>query len=189
MAFDFTTAMWELMDDISGTCPELNHIEMSRVAVGFGQARSRRLSGIYAQVYPLRFPGGARRLRRGGAVFEMPRVGFRGREALYVVKFMLPRFLDLPFGEKLGVVFHEMLHIGPDFDGTLRTFPGRNCYHSASQRRFDAVAVALAKAYLAATTRPQLHDFLKRTFRELSEAHGGVVGTRYLRNPVPYRIR
>lgn len=188
MAFDFTDAMWSLMDDIARACPELGHVDMGRVAVGFGQARSNRLDGIYAQLYPLRFPGGGRRLRRGEALFELPRLVFRGLEALYLVKFMLPRYLLVPFAEKLPTVFHEMYHMSTDFDGTLRTFAGRNCYHTSSRQRFDRHAAKLANDYLAATARPELHQFLKRSFRELSGEHGGVVGTRY-RNLRPMRVR
>jgi len=188
MAFDFTSAMWSLMDEMSRTCPELSHVDMTRVAVCFGQARSANLSGTHAQLYPLRFDGGARRTELDGAVYEMPRVVFRGREALYLVKFMLPRFLQLPFLEKLATVAHEMYHISPRFDGTLRTFPGRNCYHTGSKRRFDRFAAKLAADYLRATTRPHLHEFLRRNFQELSAQHGGVVGARF-RRLRPVRVR
>ncbi len=187
MPFDFTLAMRRLMEDITANCRALGHIEMSRVAVGFGQTRTARLSGIYAQVFPLRFPGGARRMRRGQAVFEMPVLTLDGREALYLVKFMLPRFLQVSFPEKIGTVFHEMYHISPRFDGTLRTFPGRRPYHTGSRRRYDRFVGSLAQEYLASTSRHDLHQFLKKNFEQLGAEHGGVVGIRY-RNPNPYRI-
>jgi len=171
MPFDFTLAMRRLMEDITANCRALGHIEMSRVAVGFGQTRTARLSGIYAQV-----------LRRGEAVLEMPILTVNGEEALYLVKFMLPRFLQVSFPEKIGTVFHEMYHIGPRFDGTLRTFPGRRPYHTGSQRRYDRFVGSLAQKYLASTSRHDLHQFLKKNFEQLRAEHGGVVGIRY-RNP------
>jgi predicted metallopeptidase len=185
--FDFTRAMRPLMADMAEVCEELRHIDMSRVAVVFSQARHGRLDGMRAAVYPLRFAGGARRARLRGRLFEMPRVTVEGHEALYVVSYTLPRFLNLSLDEKLTSIVHEMYHISPRFDGDLRRFAGGKPYHTGSKRRYDAAMARIARRYVAQTRRPELHAFLRHTFRELLEAHGAVVGVR-LRAPNPRRI-
>jgi len=185
--FDFTDAMHALMTDMAATCDELRHVDMSRVAVIFSQARSRRLDGIHAQIHPLRFRGGARRARLGGHTFEMPRVVVNGKEALYVVAYSLPRFLDLSFEEKIGTIIHEMMHISPGFDGDVRRFTGSRPYHTSSKRRFEALACRLARAYVSRAKRPELHAFLRQSFRELADGHGSVVGLR-MRSLRPRRI-
>jgi hypothetical protein len=45
----------------------------------------------------------------------------------------------------------------------------------------------LAAGYLERTKRPELHAVLRQSFRELSDAHGGIVGLR-LRSLRPMRI-
>lgn len=180
--FDFTDAMRPLMADIAAVCGELRHIDMGQVALAFSQARHGRSDGVRATVYPLRFEGGARRKRVRGHLFEMPRVlRDDGAEFLYVVTYSLPRFLDLTLEEKLRCIVHEMYHVSPSFDGDVRRFAGGKPYHTGSQKRYDAAMDRIAQDYLRRTARPELHAFLRHTFAELVEAHGGIVGRRFRR--------
>ncbi len=181
MAFSFTARIRELMADIAATCPELRHVDLARVAVAFAQTRHGRLDGVFASIHPLRFPDGQRQARRPRGVYEMPRVMVNGAEVLYVIEFRLPRFQNLPFEEKLATIIHEMYHVSPSFDGTLRRFGGGKPYHTGSRRAYDAAMARMARGYLAATTRPDLHAWLRQDFRTLSQAHGGVVGLRFRR--------
>ncbi len=185
--FHFTGAMRALMADMASVCEEFAHVDMSRVAVIFTQARHGRLDGEWAGIYPLRFPGGERRATIRGRVYEMPQVMVGAREALYVVTFTLPRFLNVRFEEKLGAVAHEMYHMSPRFDGDLRRFEGGKPYHTGSRRRFEAAMYRIAEGYLRATARPELHAFLRCNFGELVARHGGIVGLR-MRAPNPQRI-
>ena len=128
---------------------ELRHIDLSRVGIGFCQTRRQGRFGMHASLTPLRFPGGqAQRVRRG-RTWRIQRVELDGREMLYLLNFYLPRFLDLPFAEKLTTVAHELWHIGPRFDGDLRRFGGRCYAHSGSQRRYDAYVGRLVDRWLA----------------------------------------
>jgi len=188
MPFDFNCAMHELMVDVAAVCDELRHVDMSQVAVGFSQARHGRLDGVYATIQPLRFPGGTRtNTTPRGATWQMPRVVVNGREVLYVVTYRLPRFLLLGFEEKLETVVHEMYHISPAFDGTLRLFEGKKRYHTGSKNRYNEVMRQIGLRYLKATSRPELHEFLRLDFAELKAAHGGLVGTKF-RGLNPRRI-
>jgi len=182
--FDLTTALRALMTDITLVADELNHVDMSRVVVIFSQARHNGSHGVRAALYPLRFEGGERRARVRGHEFEMPKVKIGDHEALYAVSFMVPRFLNLPFDEKMMIVVHEMYHISPAFDGDVRRLPGGNPYHTGSMRKFNETMAAIATRYLAATDRPELHGFLRHNFSQLVQTHGKVVGMR-MRAPNP----
>ena len=146
--FDFTHHVGRVCADMAAQVDELRHIDMSRVAVSFRQTRKRMPHGLYASLTPLRFAGGQTHSIRRGRKFSIQRVEVDGREMLYVLNFYLPRFLDLGFREKLTTIAHELLHIGPQFDGDLRRFSGR-CYahshsHAAIRRPGRAVGPALA---------------------------------------------
>lgn len=175
-AFDFTGRMRELCEDVSARCEELRHVHMPRVLVTFTPSRNRSRYGLQARVTPLRFRDGELTRRHGSTDYQVQRFFVDGSEMLYVLTFCLPRFLDQPFREKLVTVFHELYHIGPAFDGDLRRHPGRYAVHSHSKDRYDARMAELVRDYMADHPEPAVFDFLKASYRELWDAHGGITG-------------
>ena len=175
--FDFSLHMRRLCDDMVARLDPLRHIDMSRVAVSFAQTRRGGNQGMFASLPPLRFAEGRmhafRRKRRWG----MQRLyDPDGREMLYILNFNLPRFLDLPFREKLATTLHELWHIGPKFDGDIRRLGGRCFAHGSSQKRYDAHVEALLARWLSLGPPESLYDFLRLSFGELSARHGRVFG-------------
>jgi len=160
--------------------PELAHIDMRRVAVGFRHARLATPHGLQASLTPLRFEGGAERKRMRGKWYACPRVvDQHGVECLYLLSFYLPRLLDHPLEEKLTTIAHELWHIGPAMNGDLRRHNGRCYAHGASARAFDAYASGLARAWLGRNPPAGLYAFLDKSHAELIAEHGGVYGARY----------
>jgi hypothetical protein len=97
---------------------------------------------------------------------------------LYILNFYLPRYLDLPFREKLSTVMHELWHVGPSFDGDVRRF-GSRCYaHGSSQKRYDAHVERLLDRWLALNPPEPLYGFLRLNFRELGARRGRVYGSK-----------
>ena len=181
--FDFTLHMRRLCDDMIARLDQLRHVDMSRVAVSFAQTRRTGSQGLFASLTPLRFADGQlhafRRKRRWGIqrVYDPD-----GREMLYILTFYLPRFLDLPFREKLTTVLHELWHIGPKFDGNVRRLGDRCFAHGPSQRQYNVHIEALVNRWLALGPPEPLYGFLRLGFRELVARHGRVFGRRV---PVP----
>lgn len=175
--FDFCARMRALCADVARCCPELGHVDVTRILFAVTQARDRRAHGLQARVTPLRFRAGALTRTRRGVTYQVQRYRVDGRECLYVLSFCLPRFLDLQFGEKLLTVFHELYHVSPAFDGDLRRHGGRYSVHSRSQRAYDRAMGRLADAYLAGGADPDAWAFLHLSFAELERRHGAVVGT------------
>ena len=101
----------------------------------------------------------------------------QGREYLYILSIYLPRFLNTSLEEKLATLLHELWHIGPNFDGDLRRFPGRNYAHGNSQREYDAQMERFAQQWLAADPPAHLYEFLEYDFHELVAEHGRIIGT------------
>src|SRR5262249_38872869 len=147
-----------------------------RLLFSVTQARSHRLHGLQARVTPLRFRNGVLMRRRWGTTYRVQRYFVEGREALYVVAFCLPRFLDQDFDNKLITLFHELYHISPDFDGDLRRNNRRYSIHSHSQRNYDQHMADLARAYIADGARPAVNSFLRLNFSQLQQRHGAVIG-------------
>jgi predicted metallopeptidase len=174
--FDFTGAVRQLCSDIVFRCPGLAHVDPTRVLFGFTQARNGRAHGLQARVTPLRFHNGLLIRRHRGVPYQVQRYVVDGFEMLYLMTFCLPRFLNQAFEDKLVTLFHELYHIGPRFDGDLRRHDGRYSIHSHSQRCYDEHMAKLARGYLATDADPDLHRFLRLSFRELRQKFGAVVG-------------
>ncbi len=175
--FDFTQHMRRLCKDMCARTPELSHIDLSRVAIGYRQARKSVAYGLQATLTPMRFEGGGSVSVRDGGKWTIQRLyDGSGREMLYLLNFYLPRFLNHSFREKLTTVVHELWHISPNFDGDLRRHPGRCYAHSHSQKEYDAWAEQLALRWLSLDPEPRLYEFLKLSFKQLARRHGAVVG-------------
>jgi hypothetical protein len=176
---DFTARMRPICVDMASRLPELAHVDMSRVAVAFSQARNAEQHGLFASLTPLRFAGGAETGRRRGRLYRMQRLCDRsGREMLYILRFCLPRFLDLDLREKLITVLHELWHISPEFNGDIRRHAGRYHAHTHSQAEYDEQMGLLADRWLAAGPPDELWDFLRHDYRQLANRYGRIVGVR-----------
>lgn len=175
-AFHFSQATRELCADICRHTPELKHICTDQILFGFIQARNGRGHGLQARVTPLRFAGGHLVRQARGRLFQVQRFVVSSQEMLYLMTFCLPRFMNQDFDEKFVTIFHELFHIGQNFDGDLRRHRGRYCLHTHSKSNYDARMADYARTYLSAGANPRLHGYLRLSFSQLRARHGSVVG-------------
>ena len=177
--FDLTRAMRHLCWDMVARLPELEHIDLEPVAIGFSQSRGRACHGLVASLTPLRFETGARHAMIDGRRYRMaPLLDRSGREKLYILTYFIPRFFDAPLEEKLSTTLHELWHISPHFDGDLRRHEGRYPIHGRSQKAYDHQMDQMAQRWLALDPPLAVYDFLQWSFQELVAEYGSVVGTR-----------
>jgi predicted metallopeptidase len=177
---NLTQELERLIADIARRVEEFSHIDPQRVLVCVSSTRGGGIHGTYAKIHPLRFENGSRtstvRRRRGPIVYEIPPVTSRGEEMLYVVYFLVPRFLNLPLREKLITIFHELYHIAPEFNGDIRRFPGKNYAHGSSREKFNAVMARLVESYLAGLADHSGVGFLEGDMEAIRSRHGSIVG-------------
>jgi hypothetical protein len=174
---DLGERLTKVIEDIAARCPTFAHLRPAELLVTFTAARNRRRHGLLARVTPMRFRGGAPTQRFRGTVYQVQRFTVDGRDVLYLVTFCLPRFLDQSYEQKLVTIFHELYHIGPDFDGDLRRHPGRYDVHTKSKREYDEAMLRLVVEYLRGHPDPRVLAFLHRTSAELRRAPLNLVGT------------
>jgi predicted metallopeptidase len=168
---------------ITSVVPELNHIDPSRVLVCVASTRGGGVHGTYAKIHPLRFTGGERSMvvRRGrkNITWSMPGVTYRGVDMLYIIYFLVPRFLNLSLREKLITIFHELYHISPDFNGDIRRFPGKNYAHGSSRKRYNAFMAKLVDGFLGGMEDDSPVKFLHGDMETMRACHGTIVGRRF----------
>ena len=175
--FSFTRSMRSVCEDLVTRLPELAHVRMSLVAVGFCQARKSVSHGLQASLTPMRFENGDRELFRNGQRWRVQQIrNAENEEVLYLLNFYLPRFQNQPFREKLVTILHELWHISPEFNGDLRRHPGRCYAHTHSQQEYDARMAVLASKWLRCNPPECRYQFLKYRFQELQSRYGRIYG-------------
>ena len=174
--FDFSAAMRSLVHDIATRCPEFGHLQVPRILITATQARSAYMHGLQARVTPLRFPNGQLTRQRRGVTYHIQRYLLDEQEFLYVMSFVLPRFMDQTFDQKMVTLFHELYHIHPKCNGDLRRHAGRYHLHTHCQREYDRGMADHARDYLMTKPDPTLSGFLRLNFTQLQDRHGAVTG-------------
>ena len=179
---NITLELERLIADIVRRIEEFGHIDPDRIMVCVSATRGGGVHGTYAKIHPLRFENGSRTTmvlrRRKSFCCEITPVSRRGVEMLYVVYFLVPRFLNLPFREKLVTIFHELYHISPEFNGDIRRFPGKNYAHGSSRKKFNALMDEFVNSYLEKTADSSLAGFLEGDLDAIRARHGSIVGRR-----------
>lgn len=186
LTLDLSAQLKALCRHLTETLPELAHIDPEQVLFAVARSRAQGRHGLLARIAPLRFAGGAQELtRRRGPwreTYRMPTLSHGGQEIRYLITVFVPRFLRLPFAEKLATVIHELYHISEACDGDIRRFPGRNFAHGSSRAGFDQIVARLADTYPQSSPPPDLLAFLHL---EESAWQGGALRLTGLRVAVP----
>jgi len=110
-----TNLLTSAVREFASLPPFDRYIDPEQILVVASRGRGG-LRGKRAACHFTRFPDGGGRTSRDG-VWEFPEIRCGGREMLYVISFVLPRFLFLPESEQAEDVVHELLHIDSSFTG------------------------------------------------------------------------
>ncbi|MCD6328262.1 hypothetical protein J7M28_12035 [bacterium] len=174
---DVTDCLQEITEHVCRNVGEFSHIDPQALLLCFAKSRKRSLRGVYAKIFPTRFPGGKASIKHRGREFAYPTIEIGERRILYVLYFYFPRFQNLRFETKLLTLFHELYHISPEFDGDIRRFPGKNYAHGHSRRAFDERLKAMIDGYISRFADEEILDFLRMDFDQLRERYGRITGT------------
>lgn len=160
---DFNDSMARLVREVASKVEAFRHVRPEQVLVSATFARSSRRAGLLAYVLPLKYRAGSPVERRVRGTREyhwaMLPVVHGGVEVLYIIYFMLPRFLHMTLREKLETVVHELYHISPEFNGDLRRFRGRSTLHG-TMKEYDATVKMLTDQFLSTPHDASTYAFL-----------------------------
>jgi hypothetical protein len=190
---DFNQAMTRLVAEVAANVREFHTIDPQQVLVSAAFSRKARRAGLLAYVLPLKYREGSpvdRRVR-GQKVYHWAMLPTfhreTGKEVLYIVYFMLPRFYNLGLKEKLETVVHELYHISPKFNGDLRWFKGRSALHG-DMKSYDKKVKELTDEFLNSPHDAGAYEFLKGSFSQ-SEKKFERILARHIREPRPKLLK
>jgi hypothetical protein len=204
---NYTERITDLMFDIVARVPALSYIDMSRVLV-FARYGRLGAEGAFATCHcmslPTSDPGyyywrdrqtGRITRRSEWFVTKSPLVEIERRPINYLISFTLPRFCNQalehsrkqeyydraePWVAKLDTIVHELYHIDPSSSG-IRTIEAGDggCSSQAHGPTFLAKVAGMVGRYLSTSPAPDRYDFLRHSFGELEQRHGGVIATTF----------
>jgi hypothetical protein len=117
---NITDRLTGIIREITRFSESFKHIDTERILVCTASNRSRSRGGTYGKLVPLKFKDGSPFMEYRNRVYTIPEIVLDDVKLLYIIYFYMPRFYDLNPLEKLNVIFHELYHISPSFNGDIR---------------------------------------------------------------------
>jgi predicted metallopeptidase len=184
---NLTLVLTSIIAEIVQNTPSLSHIDTGRTLVCVGSNKSGRRGGLYGKLIPLRFENGSTVLKHRGRVYAIPEIVHNGASCLYIIHFYMPRFFDLPWHEKLKVMFHELYHISPRFDGDIRRMGAVKTAHGHSKKHFDSLYDSELQSFTNHIRTTEHMQFLEMDSTSIYRRYRRVTGVR-MKNPKPVVI-
>jgi hypothetical protein len=166
---NITDQLEALVADLCARMPALAHIDARRVLVCLTRTRRRAAGGTFAKIVPMCFADGTPFKRDGDVLYALPQIPTPAGDVRYLIYLYVPRFFEQPAERRLLTLIHELYHIAPAFDGTIRRFGSRA--HGNSRDDYNARLEPLVQAYLAAAPPADITAPLHADLRALAKTH------------------
>jgi predicted metallopeptidase len=176
-----TEVLSSLIASIVKHTPTFSHIDISALMVCVASNRSGR-GGAFGKLIPMRFENGSRFIRFKKRLYAMPEIMTNDLQCLYIIYFYMPKFFNLNPLDKLNVVFHELYHISPEFNGDIRRIALKRKAHGGSRKRYDSMYFSEFEAYANSHVFSEFYDFLSMDSKSLFDSFDRVYANRM---PVP----
>lgn len=168
-SLNLTDHLDAVIADLCARLPEFAHVQPRRLLCCLTRARQHGAGGVFAKIVPMRFPDGTPFRQLHGVRYALPQIPTDDGDVLYLIYVYVPRFFTLPFEHRLLVLVHELFHIAPAFDGTIRRFGSRA--HGASRDAYNARLQPLVDRYLQAGPPDERLAVLRGDFHALAREH------------------
>jgi predicted metallopeptidase len=183
---NLTDIITDLISQITTHSNFYSYIDISKVVVCLGSNKKNGRGAIYGKLVPLRFQNGSDILSFRGRKYTIPDIVNNRLSQLYALYFYLPRFFDLSAEEKLKVIFHELYHISPEFNGDIRRMGNVKKAHGSSKKRFDLKFENEVKLFYEYISKTPYIDFLKMDSKSLHNNYR--IYARRMKIPKPVAI-
>jgi hypothetical protein len=166
---NLTQALEGVVQDLCARLPEFAHINPRQLLVCMARARHSRGGGVFAKIVPMRFPDGTPFKIINGRQYALSQIPTPQGDILYLIYVYIPRFFEQPFERRLLTLVHELYHIAPAFDGTIRRI-GRGA-HGNSRDSFNAQLQPFIDRYLASQPVEDTLSILHSDFKVLAREY------------------
>ena len=160
-------------DMIRGT-EEFRNFDINRILICCASNRRDGRGAIYGKLLPMRFKDGSSIIKHNGKYYTIPKLKVNNTEIFYIIYFYIPRFFDLSAKDKIKVMFHELYHINPEFNGDIRRMGKVKSAHGHSRKAFEEKYIEYAENFFKVVKDTPYCNFLamksddlKKFFRKI----------------------
>jgi hypothetical protein len=186
-SFNITDAFTLIIREMIERTEEFRLFDINRILVCCSTNRNTSRGGIYGKLVPLKFENGNNIIKHRGYYYSIPGLTVNNMEILYVIYFYIPKFLDLPAEKKIDVMFHELYHINPDFNGDIRRMGKFKKAHGHSRKSFDEKYKEYAESFYGYIKNTPFIKFLEMDTTALKREFPAI-SYRRMKVPKPVRI-
>ncbi len=185
--FNLTDALTLIIKEMIASTEEFKLFDINKILLCCGTNKSTSKGGIYGKLVPLKFENGNDIIKHRGYYYTIPKLRVNNIEIIYIIYLYIPKFLDLPAKEKIDVMFHELYHINPEFNGDIRRMGKFKKAHGHSRKSFDEKYKSYAEAFYEQIKETPFLDFLELNTDALMKKFNKI-SYRRMKVPKPVRI-
>lgn len=157
---NLTDTLSLLLHEMIRRTDEFRNFDVNRILLCCSTNKTANGGGIYGKLVPLRFENGSEVISHRGRYYTIPKLHVNNLEILYLMYFYIPKFFNLPAREKVNVMFHELYHINPDFNGDIRRMGSVKKAHGHSRKSFEEKYIEFAEDFYRYVKETPYYAFL-----------------------------
>lgn len=185
--FNITDALTLIIKEMINNTEEFKLFDINKILLCCGTNKSTSRGGIYGKLVPLKFENGNDIIKHKGFYYTIPRLTINNIEIIYIIYLYIPKFLDLTAKQKIDVMFHELYHINPEFNGDIRRMGKFKKAHGHSRKSFDEKYREYAEVFYEKIEDTPFMNFLNMDTHALKKEFKRICYRR-MKVPKPVRI-
>jgi predicted metallopeptidase len=157
-----------IIHDIIKSTDEFKSFDINKILVCCASNRKDSQGGAtYGKLQPLRFKDGWEVTKFKKKFYAAPLIFINNVEILYILYLYIPKFFDMTVEDKINVLFHELYHINPKFDGDARQMGNIKHVHGHSKKSFEEKYIKYASEYYYKIKGTPFYSFLDMNFEDI----------------------
>lgn len=160
-SINLTDVLSLIIHDMIKSTEEFRSFDMNRILVCCASNRKDCRGAIYGKLCPLRFKDGSEIIKHNGRFYTIPKLKVNDTEILYIIYFYIPKFFNLSAKDKVNVMFHELYHISPEFNGDIRRMGKFKSAHGHSRKAFEEKYIEYADTFFEKVKDAPYYNFLQ----------------------------
>jgi predicted metallopeptidase len=166
-SINLTDVLTLIIHDMVKSTEEFKSFDLNKILICCASNRKDFRGATYGKLLPLRFKDGSEIIKHNGKFYTIPKVKMNDIEILYVIYLYIPKFFNLSAKDKVNVMFHELYHINPGFNGDIRRMGEFKSAHGHSRKAFEEKYIEYADVFFDKIKDMPYYNFLQMNSDEI----------------------
>jgi len=166
-SINLTDILTLIIHDMVNSTEEFKSFDLNKILVCCASNRKDFRGATYGKLLPLRFKDGSDIIKHNGRFYTIPKVKLNEVEILYIIYLYIPKFFNLSAKDKVNVMFHELYHINPEFNGDIRRMGKFKSAHGHSRKSFEEKYIEYADNFFRNIKETPYFNFLQMNSEDI----------------------